>query len=158
MSTLTFWFDLIYNMKKTRKKLSAKAVAAKYGFRSGFEHIVSEIFESNNLETAYEAEKIRYTQPATEHKYTPDFTVVTPSGKKIYLETKGRWVAADMKKMKLIKEQHPDLDIRIVFQDSAKKITKASKTTYGDRATKLGYKWCDMKYGFPLEWLEEFKQ
>jgi hypothetical protein len=143
--------------RKGKRPLSKKAVAAKYGFRSGFEHVISEMFVSAGLVSTYEEDKILYVVPASDHKYTPDFKIINRLGKVIYLETKGRWVAADIKKMKLIKEQHPDIDIRIIFQDASKKLTKSSKTTYGERATKLGYKWCDMKYGIPEDWFEEFK-
>jgi hypothetical protein len=37
----------------------------------------------------------------------------------------------------LIKEQHPDLDIRLLFQNAYNKIRKGSKTTYA--------MWCEKK-------------
>jgi hypothetical protein len=67
-----------------------------------------------------------YITPATPHKYCPDFRL--PNG--IYIETKGRFETADRKKHLLIKEQHPELDIRFVFTRSKSTISKTSKTTY----------------------------
>ena len=41
--------------------------------------------------------------------------------------------------MILLKEQHPELDIRIVFQDMKKPIYRGSKTTYAKWATDHGF-------------------
>ena len=76
------------------------------------------------------------------------------------MEAKGAFNSADRKKHKLIKEQHPELDIRFIFSNSKTKIGKKSLTTYG--------KWCDLfkfkyhciqstKQPFPQEWLKEIK-
>ena len=59
----------------------------------------------------------------------------------LIVECKGRFTSEDRRKMRLVKEQHPDLDIRFVFSRSSSKINKGSKTTYAD--------WCH-KYGFPF--------
>ncbi len=109
-----------------RKKSSKRAVAKKHGFRSGLEEDVDKSLKSNGVDGEYEQHKISYAKPATNHTYTPDFKL--PNG--IYIETKGRFVLADRKKHVLIKQQHPELDIRFVFQNSRNKIRKGSKTTY----------------------------
>ena len=69
----------------------------------------------------------------------------------ILIETKGRFTIADRVKHKLIKEQHPDLDIRFVFLNARNRLDKRSKTTYGA--------WCD-RHGFlyaekrlPSQWM-----
>ena len=69
-------------------------------------------------------------------KYIPDFIIGD-----LIVECKGRFTSEDRRKMRLVKEQHPDLDIRFVFSRSSSKINKGSKTTYAD--------WCH-KYGFPF--------
>jgi hypothetical protein len=51
----------------------------------------------------------------------------------------------------LIKKQHPDLDIRIIFQSAKTKIRKGSKTTYGDFCDKHGITWSEKE--IPEEWL-----
>jgi hypothetical protein len=143
--------------KRSYKKLSKKAVAKIHGFRSGFENDINDKLSGDGISFTYESEVLKYIQPETTHKYTPDFKIMNSQGCVIYLETKGRWVSSDMKKMKLIKQQYPDLDIRIMFQDSNKKINKTSKTTYGQKATSMGYLWCDLAGGIPQEWLDYFK-
>lgn len=118
-------------------------------YRSKFEAQVAADLERVKLsQYKYEALKIDYVKPETKSKYTPDF--ILPNG--IIIEAKGRFTAQDRKKHLLIKEQHPDLDIRFVFQRPTQTLSKASKTTYA--------KWCD-KHGFkhskgtvPSEWLK----
>ena len=114
-----------------RSKSKLRRNAIKHGYRSGFEHKVSDQLKENKIKFEYETTVIPYIKPETKHTYTIDFTL--PNG--ILVETKGRWVAEDRKKHLLIKKQHPELDIRIVFMSGKTIIRKGSKTTYGD--------WCD---------------
>ena len=134
--------------KKVTKK-SSKWVARKYGYKSGLEENISTQIESKGIVVQYESEKIPYIIPATQHTYNPDFRL--PNG--IIVETKGRFVAADRKKHQLVKEQHPELDIRFVFSNSKNKISKNSKTTYGMWCEKNGYKYADKE--IPEEWFLE---
>ena len=136
-------------MAKKVTKNSSTWVARKYGFKSGLEENISLQIESKGIEVKYESEKIPYTIPASEHHYHPDFKL--PNG--ILVETKGRFVAADRKKHLLVKVQNPTLDIRFVFSNSKNKITKTSKTTYGDWCDKNGYKYSDKI--IPDSWFEE---
>ena len=135
--------------KKVTKKTNSKWVARKYGFKSGLEENISQQIEGKGIVVQYESEKIPYTVPASEHTYNPDFRL--PNG--IIVETKGRFVAADRKKHQLVKQQHPDLDIRFVFSNSKNKISKNSKTTYGMWCEKNGYKYADKE--IPEEWFLE---
>ena len=84
----------------------------------------------------YETLRIQYEKPARLTWYRPDF--ILPNG--ILLEVKGLFESADRVKHLLIKEQHPELDIRFVFGNAKNKLSKTSKTTYAA--------WCE-KYGFP---------
>jgi len=135
--------------KKVTKKSNPKWVAKKYGFKSGLEENISNQIAGKGIEVKYESEKVAYTIPASQHTYNPDFRL--PNG--IIIETKGRFVAADRKKHLLVKEQHPNLDIRFVFSNSKNKITKNSKTTYGMWCEKNGYKYADKE--IPEEWFLE---
>lgn len=131
-----------------RSKSKVRANAIKHGYRSGFEHKVSEQLSESKIKFQYENTVIDYIKPETQHKYTIDFTL--PNG--ILIETKGRWVAEDRKKHLLIKKQHPELDIRIVFQSAKTKIRKGSKTTYGDYCDKHGIPWAEKN--IPESWLK----
>ena len=135
--------------KKVTKKNNSKWVAKKYGFKSGLEENISVQIEGKGITVEYETEQVPYIVPASEHTYHPDFKL--PNG--IRVETKGRFVLADRKKHLLIKEQHPELDIRFVFTNSKNKINKKSKTTYGMWCEKHGFKYADKV--IPDEWFME---
>ncbi|MDF0504870.1 hypothetical protein POK33_29475 [Burkholderia cenocepacia] len=121
----------------------------KAAYRSGLEEAIAEQLRQAGVVAAYEEDKIPYVTPATPHKYTPDFRL--PNG--IYIETKGRFETADRKKHLLIKEQHPELDIRFVFTRSKTTISKASKTTYAMWCDKNGFQYADK--WVPDAWLKE---
>ena len=131
-----------------RNPYSKKAVAAKYGFRSGLEMTIDESLKEKGIDGEYEQHIIEYVKPETHHKYHPDFKL--PNG--IFVETKGRFLADDRKKHILIKKQHPELDIRFLFQNSKTKISKGSKTTYGMWCDKHGFVYADKE--IPEEWLQ----
>lgn len=134
------------------KRLTSQQVGLKYGFRSGLEKTVAKQLQDLGISYKYEEMKIPYTNPMI-HKYTPDFHEL-PNG--IIVETKGRWLGSDRKKHQLIKQQHPHLDIRFVFNNSRARLSKVSKTTYGAWCEKNGFKYADKL--IPQEWLQEEKK
>lgn len=131
-----------------RRRFTKRQAATKHGYRSGLEETIDTELKKHNIDGEYEKHKVVYTKPITHHEYTPDFKL--PNG--IFVETKGRFVLEDRKKHILIKEQHPDLDIRFVFQNSKNKIRKGSKTTYADWCLKHGFKYADKT--IPEDWLK----
>jgi hypothetical protein len=62
-------------------------------------------------------------------------------------------MTADRQKHLMVKEQHPELDIRFVFSNSKSKLSKISQTTYGDWCIKHGFKYADKD--IPMSWLNE---
>ena len=102
--------------------------------RSGLEDKIEAQLKITKTSYKYEPPdgKICYVVPQSDHKYTPDFIIKTKSGKEIIIEGKGIWDSDDRKKHLLIRQQHPDLDIRFVFSRSKARIRKGSKTTYAD--------------------------
>ena len=76
----------------------------------------------------YESHKIKYV---IDHTYNPDWTVSDT----VFLETKGIFDFDDRRKTLAIKQQHPDITVALVFQNSKAKIYKGSKTSYA--------LWCD---------------
>lgn len=129
------------------KKVTKRQAARIKGYRSGLEEDIDNSLKAIGIDGEYEQHKISFTKPATQHKYTPDFKL--PNG--IFVETKGRFVTADRKKHLLIKEQHPDIDIRFLFQNANNRISKKSKTTYADWCIKYGFKFAEKE--IPKEWL-----
>ena len=125
------------------------ASKTEHGYRSGLEERIAQELLEKGVEFEYESLSISYLRPAKKAKYTPDF--VLPNG--IIIETKGRFLTADRQKMLLVKDQHPDLDIRFIFSNANQKISKQSKTTYGMWAERNGYLYSNSV--LPLDWLKE---
>ncbi len=122
------------------------------GYRSGLEDKVSRQITDAGLPLSYEEDKIQYVWPERSSTYTPDFKLPKQGGF-FYVETKGRWTVEDRHKHLLIKQQRPDLDIRMVFHNQNAKLYKGSPTTYAQWCEKHGF-----RYGhktIPQEWLEE---
>jgi hypothetical protein len=115
-------------------------------YRSRLEERLARWFELNGKTFEYETVRLPYTLSAV---YTPDF--VLPNG--VILEAKGYFKPEDRRKMLAIKQQHPDVDIRLVFQAPKNTLTKDSKTTYADWAEKNGFLWAP-SYDIPLEWFD----
>ena len=132
-------------MKRTSKEVRG----LREGYRSGLEEVIADQLRSAGVVVEYESHKIKYLKPARNSTYTPDFLL--PNG--IYIESKGRFVTSDRQKHLLIKQQHPDLDIRFVFSNSKTKISKQSKTTYGDWCQKNGFQYADKL--IPTSWIKE---
>lgn len=109
--------------------------------RSGFEKRVATFLDAKSVSYEYETVKLPYVEPATNRSYRPDF--ILENG--IHIECKGRFTPDDRRKMALIKEQHPDLDIRLLFMRN-NTLSKVSKTTYTD--------WCEAR-GFPCHVSED---
>ena len=125
--------------------------------KSGLEEVVFKYLIKNKCLFSYEGKKITYTSPEIKKTYTPDF----PINDSFIIETKGNFNSADRKKMKLIKKQNPNLDIRFIFSNSKNKIGKKSKTTYGKWCEMFGFKYhCvqSTKKEIPDEWLKEIKE
>ena len=139
-STVRYWLQM--------SAYSATQIARKNGYRSGLEDKVAEYLKDNSVTFLYEKVKIEWEDLAY-RTYTPDF--VLDNG--IIIETKGMFTTADRRKHVCVKKQHPDLDIRFVFENSNRKLYKNAKSTYAQ--------WC-IKHGFryntriiPEDWLKE---
>ena len=133
----------------TKKKLSRKQTLLTHGVRSGLEEAVCKQMVSDGLKYEYESIKIKYIIPLSNHVYTPD--IILPNG--IIVELKGRFMIEDRKKHMLIRQQHPDKDIRFVFTRSATKLYKGAKSTYSDWCVKNNFKFADKK--IPDSWFNE---
>ena len=129
-------------MRKRRKKRSSPTSR----YRSGFEQTLANQLKRSGVAFEYETVKLEYKKVAT---YTPDF--ILPNG--IIIEAKGLWTVEDRTKHLLVREQHPHLDIRLVFMNAFNKIRKGSNTTYA--------RWCEKKnilYAnktIPKSWLSQ---
>ena len=115
-------------------------------YRSGFEVRFANDLKDRGIPFEYEQHKITYVPRI--RTYTPDFFIKEFG---FFIETKGWFSTSDRVKHLLIREQHPELDIRFIFSNPNNRLDKNSMTTYGG--------WCE-RYGFlygkdriPDEWM-----
>jgi predicted nuclease of restriction endonuclease-like RecB superfamily len=101
--------------------------------------------------TKYEPISFSYTVEET-RTYIPDFQITTKSGRVFYIEYKGVLDLETRKKMVRVRDQHPALDVRFVFQKAGNKIRKGSPTTYWMWCDQNGFMWADNE--IPKEWLK----
>lgn len=122
-----------------------------HGYKSGLEDKLSRQILGAGLQVEYETDKIVYVWPERTAKYTPDFKLPKPGGF-FYVESKGRWTVDDRQKHLLIREQHPEIDIRFVFSNANAKLYKGSPTTYAQWCDKFGFQYANKT--IPEEWLQ----
>lgn len=129
------------------------------GKRSKFEERIGKELDDVGMSYTYETWSYKYEEPLRKNMaqckdcgskrlyrtgwYTPDFFL----GNGCIIESKGRFTAADRRKMLAIKESQPDLDIKMLFMRD-NKIHKRSDTKYSD--------WCEQHgYDYSIDTLKE---
>lgn len=132
-------------------KAGARTTALELGYKSMFEVAGAEDMSQRGIDYIYEPEQLEYQLDP--QKYTPDYRVFRKDGSSFLVELKGFFRSSDKLKLRCIKQQHPDLDLRIVFQNARKPSYKGAKTTYADWAEKNGFRWAEGT--IPEEWLKE---
>ncbi len=148
--------------------------------RSKFEKKVAQELDNKGVDYEYESISLEYYErvrggvcdkcghlkTSKRRSYTPDF-VINKGGSEggheetsgdcydaaLIIETKGLFTAANRTTMKLVKEWHPDLDIRMVFMRD-NKVHKKSDMRYSDWCEKNGIPYAIG--GIPEEWLKEY--
>lgn len=100
-------------------------------FKSKFEEDIADFYKLHNK---YETDKLEYELI---NIYNPDFTLKENS----YLECKGFFKPSDRRKMLEVIKQHSDKQFIMFFQDARVKLSRKSKTTYGDWCDKHGIQW-----------------
>jgi hypothetical protein len=132
------YFSNNNNNKHKKRKKGQK-------FKSNLEQKFAELLLKKGLKAEYEPETFRYQRIA---HYTPDWRI-RPG---VFIETKGYFSPANRGHLLSFREQHPGITICLAFQSASNRLNARSKTTYGEWATKNGFKWCDLQKGFPSEW------
>jgi len=120
-----------------------------------FEKRVIDKLTERGVEFKYEPHSLPYT---VERLYIPDLLVGD-----IYIEMKGYLRADSARKMKAVKAQHPELDIRFLFQRASSPIQNAKKRKDGTKmccaewAEKYGFLWAEGEV-IPEEWINESRR
>ena len=116
-----------------------------------FEERVTKQLTADGVGFQYEPHSLDYS---VERKYYPDLLIGD-----IYIELKGFFRQDAQRKMKAVKLQHPDKDIRFVFQRAsspvhgAKKRKDGTKMTCAEWADRYGFQWAEGNV--PKEWIDE---
>lgn len=135
----------------------------KYRFRSDFEKRIHEQLKKLKIKHEYEPTKIEYRRTVSKgictkcgetrvyqrRTYLPDF--VCESG--VIIEVKGRLIGADRAKLQALKQQHPNIDIRLVFGSNNKIVKNKPEWRYLDWAKK--YKIKAALKEVPLVWVKD---
>ena len=121
----------------------------KDNMRSSLEVLVKFLLQGSKVDAKYEDTVLKYEQPAQSRRYNPDFRLpkgtLSANSPEVFLEVKGQLTSQDRKKMKLVKEQHPEKTIIMIFGRAANRLNKKSDTTYSNWCDKYGILWCDVK-------------
>lgn len=115
------------------------------GLRNPFERSLDLQLKVSGLDYSYEKDKIPYI---LSYNYIPDFYIPSTG---IYIEAKGFLRQTDQIKMRAVKRQHPEFDIRFIFMEAAKKVPH-TKSTHAQWAERNGFPWAELV--IPQEWLD----
>lgn len=109
---------------------------------------------AKNCERPFTYESLDIVYQPKPRTYKPDFIFQKKDGGTMAIELKGVLTVQDRTKLKCVIEQHPELDLRIIFQRAENKIRKGSNTSYSDWAEKEGIPWAEGDI-LPTAWLKE---
>lgn len=113
--------------------------------RSKFEDRILQNLTNRQADFTYEDETFQYL---VQRKYKVDYYFPQTN---IYVEAKGYLRSDDQRKMRAVKEQHPDIDIRFLFMKANSKV-QGSKMTCQQWAEKYGFIWAEGDV-IPDEWI-----
>lgn len=117
--------------------------------RSNFEATIKRSLEKKNVQFSYESLKVPYT---VTHTYKPDFVLANG----IIVEAKGLFLPEDRTKHLYVKKQHPNLDIRFLFQQD-QWLTNSRKSKYSTWCKKHGFQY-HIGTMIPQAWIDEEKK
>ena len=121
--------------------------------RNKFERLIEQSLKKRaktlGVQVDYETEKLQYE---LKKRYTPDWIITFPSGRKRYIETKGYFRPEDRTKILSVLHHHPGIDLRLVFQRD-NFLSKTSKTRYSDWAKQHGITFA--LGSVPTDWMRE---
>lgn len=112
-------------------------------YKSGLEARFAELLKKINIQAEYEATRFKFVKVG---HYTPDWKI----SDNLYIETKGYFSPSNRGNLLSFKEQHPEVEIFLVFSAPHNKLNSKSKTTYAEWADKHGFRWSGIG-NFPVK-------
>lgn len=144
---------LVWEATTPKNKRNAANTAKLIGLRSIGEVRFAADLMAKRVKYEYEVDRFSYTPKVK--TYCPDFRIKKRkrNGGYMYIEYKGNLRGSDRTTLRLIKQQYPEMDLRIVFEKPLNKLNRRSKTTYAMWAEQYNFPWADKK--LPEEWARE---
>ena len=133
-----------YRKHETRTPRKKKSL-----YKSGLEKRFAELLFKHGVKAEYEAKRFEFVRMA---HYVPDWKL----SDSLYIETKGYFSPRNRGDLLSFREQHPGVEIFLVFSVPSNRLTSKSKTTYGEWADRHGFRWCGITDAHRL--LEDFKR
>jgi hypothetical protein len=121
------------------------------GFHSGLERTIAKKLKNRGVAVKYEERDVEYLVPKALDGFVFQFQLENG----ILIQTIGRSVQEDRKRLRLIKEQHPELDIRLVFTNANSRLSDGGEVTCAMWADSMGFKWAEVS--IPDSWIYERK-
>ena len=114
-------------------------------YRSKFERKLAASLDLAEIPFSYEPMNLPYIRKSA---YVPDFFLTEGQ---FFIEAKGYFSPQDRGKHLLVKQQHPEVEIRLVFQNAHQTLSKTSSTTYANWCDTHGFLWSHKV--IPQNWL-----
>lgn len=123
---------------KQRQYSADKRAKPERAYKSKLERDFAKHIESRGLKAGYEQNTFKYERPS---HYTPDWKI----NEGLFLETKGEFAPAQRANMVAFRNQHPNVEIVMVFADAQNLLHKKAKMTYAEWSIKNGFRFHDLQ-------------
>ena len=120
-----------YNKKKTSPSSKQRK---KFKYKSLLEKRFAELLFKHGVKAEYEAKRFEFVRMA---HYLPDWKL----SDSLFIETKGYFSPRNRGDLLSFREQHPGVEIFLVFAEPRNRLTAKSKTTYAEWSDKHGFRW-----------------
>lgn len=107
-------------------------------YKSGLEKLFAELLFKHGVQAKYEARRFEFVRMA---HYLPDWEI-NPT---LYIETKGYFSPRNRADLLSFREQHPGVEIFLVFSQPNNRLTAKSKTTYAEWCQRHKFRWSSIK-------------
>lgn len=121
---------------KPKKKRKQKVV-----YRSGLEKRFAELLFKHGVKAEYESKRFEFVRIG---HYTPDWKIRDD----LYIETKGYFSPRNRGDLLSFREQHPEVEVFLVFGQPDNRLSSKSKTTYAEWCERHKFRYCSIQ-SFP---------
>lgn len=114
-------------------------------YRGNLQETMASVLKRHRLTFKYETDKLSYVVPAVTVELGVEFSVELKRGQTVGVFIVEHFTHNRMTALAAVKEQQPDLDIRIIFSNPEATLIN-SHTTYGEWCDERGIQWAQARY------------